>query len=50
MTFTAGTKLGRYEIRSLIGVDGMGGVDNRERNRLEMDEMPATRNRSFTIA
>jgi eukaryotic-like serine/threonine-protein kinase len=26
MTLTAGTKLGRYEIRSLIGVGGMGEV------------------------
>jgi hypothetical protein len=26
MTLTAGTKLGRYEIRSIIGVGGMGEV------------------------
>jgi serine/threonine protein kinase len=45
MTFAVGTKLGRYEIRSLIGVGGMGEVylaeDNKLRRKVALKILPA---------
>ena len=45
MAFAAGTKLGRYEIRSLIGVGGMGEVylaeDNKLRRKVALKILPA---------
>ncbi|HEY3104054.1 MAG TPA: hypothetical protein VGJ69_10705 [Pyrinomonadaceae bacterium] len=35
MSIAAGTKLGRYEIRSKIGEGGMGEVDRRARRQVE---------------